>query len=63
MKKLGIVDGVIKEPLNGAHRDHETTFKSVKSAIKKNLTELKKMKPEDRIEERIEAFSKRGVWK
>jgi len=63
MKKLGIVDDVIKEPVNGAHRDHEATFNTVKDVIKKNLTALKKIAPEKRIDQRIEAFSKRGVWK
>jgi acetyl-CoA carboxylase carboxyl transferase subunit alpha len=63
MKKLGIVDGVIKEPINGAHRDHEETFKTVKKAIKKYISELKSVDPDERINSRIEAFSKRGVWK
>jgi len=39
------------------------TFKTVKSFIKKHLAELKEISPEDRINNRIEAFSKRGVWK
>jgi acetyl-CoA carboxylase carboxyl transferase subunit alpha len=63
MKKLGIVDDVIKEPMAGAHRHHDKTFKLVKSNIKKYLAELKEISPEDRINNRIEAFSKRGVWK
>jgi acetyl-CoA carboxylase carboxyl transferase subunit alpha len=63
MKKLGIVDDIIKEPLNGAHRDHAGAIKNVKKAIKSYLAELKTQKPEDRINARIEAFSKRGVWK
>jgi len=63
MKKLGIVDDIIKEPSNGAHRDHTGAIKNVKKAIKSYLTELKDSKPEDRIEARIEAFSNRGVWK
>ena len=33
MKKLGLVDDVIKEPTNGAHRDHDEAFKLVKKAI------------------------------
>ena len=63
MKKLGIVDDVIKEPVNGAHRDHNKVFSSVKKSILKHLEELDKMKAEERIDKRIEAFSKRGVWK
>lgn len=63
MKKLGIVDDVIKEPINGAHRNQADTFKTVKKSIKKYIVELNKQKPEARIKNRIEAFSKRGVWK
>ncbi len=63
MKKLGIVDSVIKEPLPGAHRDHEAAFNAVKKYLKKELAELAKLKPEARIQARINAFSKRGVWK
>ena len=63
MKKLGIVDDVIKEPENGAHRNHEETFNIVKKSIVKYLQELDKIKPDDRINARIEAFSARGVWK
>jgi acetyl-CoA carboxylase carboxyl transferase subunit alpha len=63
MKKLEIVDDIIKEPMNGAHRSHDETFKIVKKHIKKYLVELKNETPADRINARIEAFSKRGVWK
>ena len=63
MKKLGIVDSVIKEPSNGAHRNHEEAYKAVKRTIKKQLKELKDVEPKKRINDRIEAFSKRGVWK
>ena len=60
MKKLGIVDDVIKEPIGGAHRNQEATFKTVKTAISKYLTELEKIAPEKRIEQRIDAFSEIG---
>jgi len=63
MKKLGIVDDIIKEPVSGAHRDHEEAFKAVKKTIIKHLTALKKITPEKRINNRIAAFSKKGVWK
>lgn len=63
MKKLGLVDDVIKEPSNGAHRNHDEAFKLVKKAISGYLKELKPIDPSKRINNRIEAFSKRGVWK
>lgn len=62
MKKLGIVDSIIKEPSNGAHRSHNEAFKSVKRTIKKQLKELKEVDPSQRINDRIDTFSKRGVW-
>ncbi|MBQ0788022.1 MAG: acetyl-CoA carboxylase carboxyltransferase subunit alpha, partial [Oceanihabitans sp.] len=37
MKKLGIVDEIIKEPLGGAHQDREKTFSSVSTAILKTF--------------------------
>ena len=63
MKKLGIVDDIIKEPANGAHRDHEEAFEVVKKYLVKHIAELKKVDANKRIDNRIKAFSKRGVWK
>lgn len=63
MKKLGIVDDIIKEPVNGAHRNHEETFDAVKKYLIKNIKELKAVDANKRIDNRIKAFSKRGVWK
>lgn len=61
MSKNGLVDGVIPEPLGGAHRNQEEIFATVKAEILKLLKELKKIKPEKRIEQRIEKFASMGV--
>lgn len=61
MKNNGLIDGVILEPLGGAHRNHEEMFATVKTEILKHLKELKKMKPAKRIEERIHKFASMGV--
>ncbi len=63
MTKLGIVDDIIKEPLGGAHRNYEATFKTLKKYIKTSIKELSGSKPETRINRRIKAFEKKGVWK
>lgn len=63
MKKNGLVDDVIPEPINGAHRNHEEIFETVKKHISKYLTELKKVDADKRIDNRIKKFSKMGVWK
>lgn len=62
MKKNQLVDEVIKEPLNGAHRSQEEMFRAVKSYLKTTISELKNIKPEERIEQRIDKFCKMGVW-
>jgi len=63
MKKLGLVDDIIKEPDNGAHRNQEQAFASVGKLITKHLEVLRAIDPDKRINNRINAFSKRGVWK
>lgn len=56
-----LVDGIIPEPLGGAHRNHEDIFATVKTEILKHLRDLKKLSPERRISQRIEKFSSMGV--
>jgi acetyl-CoA carboxylase carboxyl transferase subunit alpha len=63
MKKNGLVDDVIKEPLSGAHRQQEEMFQLVKKSIKKYLKELDTIEPADRISQRIEKFNHMGFWK
>jgi acetyl-CoA carboxylase carboxyl transferase subunit alpha len=57
----GLIDGVIKEPLGGAHRDHVEAFENVKAEVLKQYDALKHIKPETRIKNRIEKFSAMGV--
>ena len=63
MKHNGLVDDVIQEPLNGAHRNHEEIFQTVKKEIKGYISSLEKIDANKRIDQRIEKFNKMGVWK
>lgn len=56
-----LIDGIIEEPLGGAHKDMKLMASRIKEAIKTALAELDKMKPEKRIETRIEKFCAMGV--
>ncbi|AGA79580.1 acetyl-CoA carboxylase carboxyltransferase subunit alpha [Echinicola vietnamensis] len=58
-----LVDDIIPEPLGGAHKDMKGMAVNLKAAIKKALDELDKIKPEKRIEDRINKFSAMGVVK
>lgn len=61
MSKNGLIDGIIKEPLGGAHNNHAEIFATVKAEILKHLETLKKQTPDQRINARIEKFSAMGV--
>ena len=63
MKELQLVDDVLKEPINGAHRSQEEMFGIVKQYIKLTIKDLKVKDPNQRINERIDKFCKMGVWK
>ncbi|ANI89122.1 acetyl-CoA carboxylase carboxyltransferase subunit alpha [Arachidicoccus ginsenosidimutans] len=62
MSEFGLVDGVIPEPLGGAHWDYNEAASILKSTLKKSLAELKKLSPEKRINQRIGKFEKMGFW-
>ena len=61
MNKNKLIDGVIPEPLGGAHRNHAEIFNTVKQEILKHLATLNKLDPEKRIEQRINKFAAMGV--
>lgn len=61
MLKNGLIDGIIEEPLGGAHHDAATAYKNVKSAIKKELKALKSLAPDELVNKRIAKFSAMGV--
>jgi acetyl-CoA carboxylase carboxyl transferase subunit alpha len=60
--ELGIIDGVIEEPLGGAHRDPETTAASVKKQLLESLGRLRKMKPDALVNQRVDKYSSMGAW-
>lgn len=63
MKRLKLIDEVIKEPLGGAHTDRRATFLAVKKAIEKNYEELKNLSPKDLVNQRMEKYLEMGVYK
>lgn len=61
MLKNKLIDGIIKEPIGGAHINQIGAHLNVKEAIKKHLKDLKKIKPEKLIASRIDKFCSMGV--
>ncbi|MBC7565464.1 MAG: acetyl-CoA carboxylase carboxyltransferase subunit alpha [Pedobacter sp.] len=61
MFKNKLIDGIIKEPLGGAHQNPEAMAETVKAQILKDLQELKKEKIQTMVSNRIDKFCAMGV--
>lgn len=58
LKKLGVIDKIIKEPKDGAQNDIENIVEKLKKYIIKNIKELNKMSTKELIEKRYKRFRK-----
>jgi acetyl-CoA carboxylase carboxyl transferase subunit alpha len=58
-----LIDGIIKEPLGGAHTDVKAIAAEVKKVILENFKELSKIPTEELINQRIDKFCAMGVVK
>ncbi|HWA34144.1 MAG TPA: hypothetical protein VG737_08450, partial [Cyclobacteriaceae bacterium] len=63
MKSQKLIDGIIKEPLGGAHTDIKWMAAEVKKNILSTYAELSKLSTEEMIDQRIEKFCAMGVVK
>lgn len=57
-----LVDGIIPEPVGGAHWDYDESARILKDYIVPVIQELKQISPQERIDQRIEKFGKMGFW-
>ncbi len=62
LKELGIIDEIVKEPLGGAHQDHDAAAGFLKKALKKNLADLEAMPPEELKEQRYTKYRNIGIF-
>ncbi|MDP3790701.1 MAG: acetyl-CoA carboxylase carboxyltransferase subunit alpha [Candidatus Omnitrophota bacterium] len=60
--EMHIIDGMIKEPLGGAHRNPQEVAQNIRSAIKKDIDDLKKIPKAKLVEMRYEKFRSMGVF-
>ena len=61
MTELKLIDGVIPEPLGGAHTDVNAMVSEMKKVILKDIKQLSKLKTPDLINQRMEKFFSMGV--
>ena len=63
MLKNKLIDGIIKEPLGGAHTAPEKMQKKLKTELKKHINKLSEIPIDKLVESRIEKFCDMGVYK
>ncbi len=63
MKRLKLIDGIIKEPIGGAHADKEGAFKAVQEYILKAFDDLKDLNDTDLVIQRMNKYANMGVYK
>lgn len=60
IKELDLIDGIVEEPLGGAHRDVDQMAAQLKQAIKTDLAALEELSPEELIEKRYDRLMSFG---
>jgi acetyl-CoA carboxylase carboxyl transferase subunit alpha len=63
MKKLKLIDEIVREPAGGAHANREKTFEIVRDKIEKHYQDLEKLSPKDLVAKRMEKYTGMGVYK
>ena len=62
MLKNNLIDGIIKEPIGGAHSNPKEIYSTVKKTILDTLNELEKIDIDTLLEKRLEKFCSMGVF-
>ncbi len=60
--ELKVIEGIVNEPIGGAHRNYDKSAEAVKKQCLKSLKKLDKMNPEKLVEQRIDKYASIGVW-
>ncbi len=60
--RLGVIDGIVPEPVGGAHRNWQATAANLRSGLRDQFWELKSKSPEQLVEERYEKFRRIGAF-
>ena len=62
LKKMGICDRIIKEPLGGAHREFDKISSKLKKIIIEEISLIKKNNKNSLLDSRIERYDKMGIF-
>ena len=62
MKRLKLIDEIVREPVGGAHSNREKTFEIVKNKIAAHYQELEKLSPKELVNLRMDKYANMGVF-
>jgi len=62
LKELGLIDDIIDEPIEGAHRDAKTSAENIKNYFLKNLNQLEGLDINELIQKRYEKYLNYGKY-
>lgn len=62
MKKMKLIDEIVREPVGGAHANRDKTFEIVKNKISSHYEELKKLSPKELVKIRMDKYANMGVF-
>ena len=63
MRRFGIIDGIIREPLGGAHSEPEEMARILKATLTEALDELSQLSPDELVARRIDKYDNIGVYR
>ena len=63
LEKLGIIDGILPEPIGGAHRDHAVSAATLQRALSDQLAALARSPGPELVQRRLERFRRMGVFR
>lgn len=61
-QRLGVIDGIIEEPIGGAHRDHKAMALGIKGVIQDALAELEGVPASELLDKRLQKFLDMGIY-
>jgi len=62
LANMGVINGIIPEPIGGAHRNAAKAAEAVQKAVLEHLTKLESLTTEDLLNQRYEKYRRMGVW-
>ena len=62
LKELGLIDDIIDEPKEGAHRDYDKTAENIKKYFIEQIQELKKLDKETLLQKRFQKYLNYGSF-